>query len=115
MRRPIAELVGTGRYTPARVLTNADFERGAAVRAYDPQAMPHAAKLLPQIVPCQDAYEACEGADALVIITEWNQFRMLDLNRAKELLRQPVIVDLRNIYDPGSMRAAGFRYVCVGR
>jgi UDPglucose 6-dehydrogenase len=103
------------REAPSVDIIQALIERGAHVRAYDPQAMPHAVKLLPQIVPCQDAYEACEGADALVIITEWNQFRMLDLNRAKELLRQPVIVDLRNIYDPASMRAAGFRYVCVGR
>jgi len=103
------------REAPSVDIIEALIERGAHIRAYDPQAMPHAAKLLPQIVPCQDAYEACEGADGLVIITEWNQFRMLDLNRAKELLRQPVIVDLRNIYDPGSMRAAGFRYVCVGR
>ena len=103
------------REAPSVDIIEALIERGAHIRAYDPQAMPHAAKLLPQIVLCQDAYEACEGADGLVIITEWNQFRMLDLNRAKEALRQPVIIDLRNIYDPGSMRAAGFRYVCVGR
>jgi len=103
------------REAPSVDIIQALLERGANVRAYDPQAMPHAVKMMPAIVPCQDAYEACEEADGLVIITEWNQFRMLDLNRAKELLRQPVIVDLRNIYDPGAMRAAGFRYVCVGR
>ena len=103
------------REAPAVDIIQALLERGAHVRAYDPQAMPHAAKILPSIVPCKDAYEACEDADALVIITEWNQFRMLDLRRAKELLRHPVIVDLRNIYEPASMRAAGFRYVCVGR
>jgi len=72
-------------------------------------------RVLPTIQPCQDAYEACEGADALVIITEWNQFRMLDLQRAKELLREPVIIDLRNIYEPAAMHAAGFKYICVGR
>jgi len=103
------------REAPAVDIIHALIERGAHIRAYDPQAMPHAAKLLPSIVPCKDAYEACEEADALVIITEWNQFRMLDLRRAKELLRQPLIVDLRNIYEPASMRSAGFRYVCVGR
>jgi UDPglucose 6-dehydrogenase len=103
------------REAPAVDIIQALIERGARVRAYDPQAMPHAAKILPSIVPCKDAYEACEDADALVIITEWNQFRMLDLRRAKELLRNPVIIDLRNIYEPASMRAAGFRYVCVGR
>jgi UDPglucose 6-dehydrogenase len=103
------------REAPSVDIIQSLLERGAEVRAYDPQAMPHAAKVLPAVVPCKDAYEACENADALVIITEWNQFRMLDLRRAKELLRQPLIVDLRNIYDPASMRAAGFRYVCVGR
>ena len=90
-------------------------KRGAQIRAYDPQAMREAAKLLPDLLTCSDAYEACRGADALVLITEWNQFRMLDLARVKSLLRQPVIVDLRNIYEPASVRAAGFRYSCVGR
>jgi UDPglucose 6-dehydrogenase len=103
------------REAPSVDIIQALLERGAVIRAYDPQAMPHAVRLLPSILPCQDAYEACEGADALVIITEWNQFRMLDLNRAKELLREPVIIDLRNIYEPAAMRAAGFKYVCVGR
>jgi UDPglucose 6-dehydrogenase len=103
------------RDAPSVDIIQALLERGARIRAYDPQAMPHAARMLPGIVPCKDAYEACDGADALVIITEWNQFRMLDLQRAKELLREPLIVDLRNVYDPASMRAAGFRYVCVGR
>jgi len=90
-------------------------KRGAQIRAYDPQAMREASKLLPDLLTCSDAYEACRGADALVLITEWNQFRMLDLERIKSLLRQPVIVDLRNIYEPGPMREAGFRYFCVGR
>ena len=65
-------------------------------------------KLLPEVTLCKDAYEACEGADALVIVTEWNQFRMLDLERVKSLLRQPRVVDLRNVYEPEPMRAAGF-------
>ena len=80
-------------------------ERGVRVRAYDPQAMDAAGE---QGAAgghlCKDAYEACRDADALVIVTEWNQFRMLDLERVKELLRRPVVVDLRNIYDPGPMR-----------
>ena len=63
----------------------------------------------------EDAYTACRDADVLVIMTEWNQFRMLDLNRVKELLRRPAIADLRNVYDPGPMRAAGFTYAGVGR
>jgi len=90
-------------------------KRGARVRAYDPQAMREASKYLPELTTCSDAYEACTGADALVLITEWNQFRMLDLARIKSILRQPVIVDLRNVYEPGPMREAGFRYFCVGR
>jgi len=90
-------------------------KRGARIRAYDPQAMREASKILPDLTTCSDAYEACSGADALVLITEWNQFRMLDLARIKSLLRQPVIVDLRNVYEPGPMREAGFRYFCVGR
>jgi UDPglucose 6-dehydrogenase len=89
--------------------------RGAHVRAFDPVAMPEAARLLPEITCCKDAYEACENADAMVIVTEWNQFRMLDLERIRRLLRRPVIADLRNVYDPASVRTAGFRYVSVGR
>jgi UDPglucose 6-dehydrogenase len=91
------------------------LQRGARVRAYDPQAMRAAAALLPDVTMCEDAYAACRDADVLVIMTEWNQFRMLDLNRVKELLRRPVIADLRNVYDPDPMRSAGFTYAGVGR
>jgi UDPglucose 6-dehydrogenase len=90
-------------------------ERGATVRACDPRALEEAKRVLPEIVPCADAYEACEGADVLVVMTEWNQYRMLDLDRVKDLLTQPRIVDLRNVYEPESARAAGFTYVSVGR
>jgi UDPglucose 6-dehydrogenase len=88
---------------------------GARIQAYDPQAMEEARKLIPNLITCSDVYEACSGADALVLITEWNQFRMLDLARVKRLLRRPLIVDLRNVYEPAPMRKAGFEYVCVGR
>ncbi len=91
------------------------LERWARVRAFDPQAMRVASSLLPDVKLCDDAYSTCEGADALVLVTEWNQFRMLDLERIKSLLRRPVIVDVRNVYEPARMRAAGFTYVCVGR
>ncbi len=103
------------RDSPAVAVIRGLLERGAAVQAYDPQAMDVAAKELPEVALCGDAYAACENADALVILTEWNQFRMLDLERVKSLLRAPVIVDLRNVYDPSPMRDAGFTYVCVGR
>jgi UDPglucose 6-dehydrogenase len=103
------------RESPAVDIIQGLLDRGAQVRAYDPQAMSEASRSLPSIALCKDAYEACEGADAVVIVTEWNQFRMLDLERVKSLLREPIMVDLRNIYDPGPMRAAGFRYLGVGR
>ena len=103
------------RDAPSLSILRGLIERGARVRAYDPQAMEHSRKLLPDVVLCENAYEVCEGADALVVLTEWNQFRMLDLARVKSLLRQPLVADLRNIYDPADMRDAGFTYVCVGR
>jgi len=88
---------------------------GATIRAFDPQAMPAASKELPDAVMCGDAYEACEGADALVIVTEWNQFRALDLERVMQALNAPLMFDLRNIYQPEALRDAGFEYVSVGR
>jgi UDPglucose 6-dehydrogenase len=88
---------------------------GALVRAFDPEGMDEATKLLDDVVRCDDAYQAMEGADAVVIITEWNQFRLLDLKRVRSLLKQPVMVDLRNIYKPEEMTAAGFRYYSIGR
>lgn len=90
-------------------------QRGATIRAFDPVAMTNAARELPDVTLCKNEYEACENADALVLMTEWNQFRMLDLERVRSLLREPVVVDLRNVYDPVSMRKAGFRYDSVGR
>jgi UDPglucose 6-dehydrogenase len=90
-------------------------ERGATIRACDPRALDEAAKILPGIVPCPDAYSACEGADLVVVMTEWNQYRMLDLERLGKLLEQRRMVDLRNVYAPDSVLAAGFRYVSVGR
>ncbi|SDF29154.1 UDP-glucose dehydrogenase family protein [Thalassobaculum litoreum] len=88
---------------------------GATVRGYDPEGMDEAAKLLPDIKYCQSAYEAMDGADAVAIVTEWNEFRALDINRIKTLLKAPVMIDLRNVYDPQEMRAAGFAYTCIGR
>ena len=103
------------RDAPAVDLIRGLQSAGASVRAFDPQAMGAAQELLPKVTLCEDAYDACRGADVLVIVTEWNSFRMLDLERVKSLLRQPIVVDLRNIYEPEPMRAAGFQYVCVGR
>lgn len=88
---------------------------GAEVRAYDPAAMHEAEKLLPGVAWVKDAYAALEGADCLAILTEWNEFRALDLNRVKDLLKRPVVVDLRNVYNPQEMIDAGFIYSSVGR
>jgi UDPglucose 6-dehydrogenase len=88
---------------------------GARVQAFDPEGMHEAKAMLPDVTMCDDAYAAMTGADALVILTEWNEFRALDLERAKTLLKRPVVVDLRNIYAPSEMVAAGFQYTGVGR
>ena len=88
---------------------------GATVRVFDPEGMEEAKALLDDVEWCKDAYEAADGADALTIVTEWNEFRALDLERIKSLMKSPVMVDLRNIYDPANMAAAGFRYTCIGR
>jgi UDPglucose 6-dehydrogenase len=88
---------------------------GADVHAYDPEAMEQARPLLPEITLHDDAYSALEGADALVIVTEWDAFRALDLDRVKGLLKRPIIVDLRNVYRPQEVRRRGFSYVSVGR
>ena len=90
-------------------------DAGATIRAYDPEGMEEAKTMMANVTWCADAYETMDGADAVSIITEWNQFRALDLERAKGLLKAPVMIDLRNIYDPEDMASAGFTYVSVGR
>jgi len=90
-------------------------QAGAKIRAYDPEGMHEAQKLMPQLDYCGSAYETMEGADALVLVTEWNEFRALDLERVKKHLRSPVVVDLRNVYKPEEMAASGFTYVSIGR
>ena len=88
---------------------------GANINAYDPEGMNEAKVLLNDVSWCEDAYKAMDRADAVVILTEWNEFRGLDLSRIKSLLRAPIVVDLRNIYNPEEMEDAGFAYFCVGR
>ncbi len=103
------------REAPSLKIVPALQAAGATIRAYDPEGMAEAKKLLEGIEWCQNAYETLEEADALVIITEWNAFRALDLDRMKQLMKSPVMVDLRNIYNPAEMSAAGFHYTSVGR
>lgn len=103
------------REAPAVDIIKALVERGAKVRAFDPVAMTEAAKILPDIAYAEDEYQAIDGADALVFVTEWNQFRALDMKRVYESMKTPKIADLRNIYNPATMRELGFDYVGVGR
>ncbi len=103
------------RDSPTITLINGLQKHGALVRAYDPQAMENAGTMFDNVTFCRDAYETAEGADALVIATEWNEFRALKLDRVKKLLRRPVIIDLRNVYDPQRMKSEGFQYHSVGR
>jgi UDPglucose 6-dehydrogenase len=103
------------RESPALPIVQALVDGGAAVRAFDPEAMPACKPLFPTLVYTKDAYEAAEGADAIVIATEWNQFRKLDLDRLRGLLRAPLVIDLRNLYEPETMAVEGFRYVSIGR
>ncbi len=91
------------------------LKEGAKIRAYDPVSMEEAEKILPEIKYCKDPYNTLKGADALIIMTEWNQFRNLELDKIKALLNSPFFFDLRNIYDPQKMREKGFQYYSVGR
>ena len=88
---------------------------GARVKAYDPESMHEAGKVLSEVDFCDGPYHAVDGADAMVLITEWDQFRALDLDRLKKLLKTPTVVDLRNVYQPADMKRRGFNYVSVGR
>ena len=103
------------RDAPSLDVAPALIARGATVQAFDPEGMDEAAKLLDGVQFREGPYEAVEGADVVVILTEWDQFRALDLDRVKLLMRQPVMVDLRNVYRPEEMRARGFRYASIGR
>jgi len=103
------------REAPALTIIEGLLNAGCAVRAYDPAALEEGSKLLPKMTPCGDPYEAAKGSDALVILTEWNQFRNLEFDRLKTLMRQPVLIDLRNVYEPERVAGMGFRYVSVGR
>ena len=103
------------RDSPSLAIVPALQKAGATVRAFDPQGMKEAEEMLPNVVFCGDAYETMERADALAIVTEWNEFRLLDLERVKGLLSAPLMIDLRNIYKPDEIIKAGFDYYSVGR
>ena len=103
------------RDSPSLAIVPALKQAGATIRAFDPEGTEEAKKLLTGVTFCAGSYETMEGAHALVLVTEWNEFRALDLDRVKSLLKTPTIIDLRNIYKPADMAEAGFHYFSIGR
>ncbi len=103
------------RDAPSISIINELQKHGAIIKAYDPVATENAKLLLKDVVFCKDAYEAAKGADLLIVVTEWNEFRQLDLGKLKEVMKQPIIIDGRNIYDPQIAKEMGFLYKGVGR
>jgi len=103
------------RDAPSLVIVPLLQQAGATIVAFDPEGAAQAAKLLPHVEFASGPYACVEGADAVVVVTEWDAFRALDLARVKAALREPVVVDLRNIYPKGEMRALGFKYEGIGR
>ena len=103
------------REAPSLVIVPALEAQGARVRAYDPHGMTEARKLMPRLETANDPYACIEGVDAMLILTEWDEFRALDLDRVKKVLRSPVVIDLRNIYRSADAAAKGLTYISVGR
>jgi UDPglucose 6-dehydrogenase len=103
------------RDAPALSILPPLFEKGAKIQVHDPQGMAEFKELCPEFTYVNNSYEAAIGADALVLMTEWNQYRALDLDRLKSVMKTPVFIDLRNVYDPAKMKEAGFQYFGVGR
>lgn len=103
------------RDAPSIAIAQALLDAGVEVVAYDPEGMAVAAPIMPDVTMATSAYEALEGADAVAIVTEWDAFRALDLERMKQALKAPVVVDLRNVYEPADMRSRGFAYTSIGR
>jgi UDPglucose 6-dehydrogenase len=105
------------RESPAIEIAEILVKRGSKIRAYDPEALGTAKMIFNsnKVIYCKDAYEVAKGSNALVIATEWNQFRMLDMKKIKKLLKEPILIDLRNVYDPSHIKKLGFLYTSVGR
>jgi UDPglucose 6-dehydrogenase len=104
------------RDAPAITILPALIEKGATIKAHDPQGMEEAKKYLPQgIIYSTSAYEACIDADAVILMTEWNQYRALEFDRLASVMKNRIFIDLRNVYEPDKVRKCGFRYTGVGR
>ncbi|MGI9571335.1 MAG: UDP binding domain-containing protein, partial [Desulfobulbia bacterium] len=104
------------RDAPSLTILPALLEKGAIINAHDPKGMAEASQNLPAGITYKETpYEVCEGADALILLTEWNQYRALNFDRIKSLMKKLLFIDLRNVYEPETLKEAGFRYVGVGR
>ncbi|HEX5034595.1 MAG TPA: UDP binding domain-containing protein, partial [bacterium] len=103
------------REAPALAIAQALMQEGASLRGYDPAALEEAAQALTGMIPCKDPYDAATGADALVLMTEWNEFRNLDFAKLKTLMRKPVLINLRNVYESNRVTSFGFHHISVGR
>ena len=103
------------RFAPSIDIINSLVQSGAGIKAYDPKAMEKAKAVLKGVNFCKDLYEAAKDSDALLILTEWNEFKAMELGRIKKLLKNPLIIDGRNIFDPAKMRKLGFKYISIGR
>ncbi len=103
------------RDAPSLAIAQELIAQGATVRAFDPAALEEATRTVKGLVPCRDAYDAASGADGVILMTEWNEFRNLDFPKLKTLVRTPVLIDLRNVYDSGRVTGFGFRHISVGR
>jgi UDPglucose 6-dehydrogenase len=103
------------RDAPSLYIIKSLLKEKANIRAYDPVSMKEAEKIISGIKYCKDSYDAAKGADAIVIVTEWNQFRNLELDRLKKFLKGRFFFDLRNVYEPQRVKKKGFKYFCVGR
>ena len=104
------------RYAPSLEIISALLKGGAKIKCFDPQAMPKAKKIFKNNIEfCSDSYKAAKGSDCLVIVTEWDEFKELNFKKLRKILRQPIIVDGRNMYNPNDMKKLGFKYISVGR
>ena len=103
------------RDAPSIAISQTLTDAGVLIRAFDPEGMRAAREVIPDVMMCDSAYAAVEGADAVALVTEWDSFRTLDLERLKSLVRSPIVVDLRNVYDPNALRRLGFAYYSIGR
>jgi UDPglucose 6-dehydrogenase len=103
------------RDAPALAIAQELMKQGATIRAYDPAALEEASRTVPGLIPCRDVYHAAEGTDGVILLTEWNQFRTLDFERLKKTVRQPILFDLRNVYDSDRVVGFGFQHISVGR